>query len=252
MRDDSMSLSPDLEEKRRTISSIINTIKHPLPAENMPSSQNPPRAAAPSQRSEPPRSLEKNTRATLHPQDPRRTVLPPIIVQGQSKVQTKTGNSSVRSPGPSCRRHASPISSWATTGDHTAPHDEPPTPPSSRNGSPQHRHRPSVHFSARHPLVLHHKGEGSASASACAPCMSCPSSSLSSPHEEVYLAWDRRPSDPTSWESSRSTEKNRPGRGRERCTPLSALPDKPQGRAESYRFFQGRNPGVTKDELRKG
>ncbi|KAG6122772.1 hypothetical protein E4U13_001308 [Claviceps humidiphila] len=222
----------------------------------MPSSQKPPRAAAPSQRSEPPRSLEKNTRATLHPQDPRRTFLPPIVVQGQSKAQTKTGNSSVRSPGPSSRRHASPVSSWATTGDCTTPHDEPPTPPSSRNGSPQHQHRPSVHFSARHPLVLHHKGEGSASASAsasaCAPCVSCPSSSLSSPHEEVCFAWDRRPSDPTSREGSRFTEKNRPGRGRERCTPLSALPDKPQGRAESYRFFQGRNPGVTKDELRKG
>ncbi|KAG6143121.1 hypothetical protein E4U28_002467 [Claviceps purpurea] len=228
----------------------------------MPSSQQPPRAAAPSQRSEPPRSLEKNTRATLHPQDPRRTVLPPIVVQGQANSRTKTGNSSVRSPGPSSRRRPSSpvraVPSWATTGDRTMLHDEPPTPPSSRNGSPQHRHRPSVHFSARHPLVLHHKGEGSASASAsasaCAPCVSCPSSSLSlsSPHEEVYLAWDRRPSDAMSRESIRFTEKNRPGHDRERCTPLSALPNKPQGRAESYRFFQGRSPGVTKDELRKG
>ncbi|KAG6025012.1 hypothetical protein E4U19_003416 [Claviceps sp. Clav32 group G5] len=223
----------------------------------MPSSQKPPRAAAPSQRSEPPRSLEKNTRATLHPQDPRRTVLPPILVQGQStKAQTKTGNSSIRSPGPSSRRRPSSlVSSWATTGDRTMAHDEPPTPPSSRNGSPQHRHRPSVHFSARHPLVLHHKGEASASASAsaCAPYVSCPSSSSSSsPHEEVFLAWDRRPSDAMSREGMRFAEKNRPGHGRERCMPLSALPDKPQGRAESYRFFQGRSPGVTKDELRKG
>ncbi|KAG5948533.1 hypothetical protein E4U60_001681 [Claviceps pazoutovae] len=220
----------------------------------MPSSQKPPRAAAPSQRSEPPRSLEKNTRATLHPQDPRRTVLPPIVVQGQSKAQTKTGNSSVRSPGPSSRRHSLPVSSWATTGDRTILHDEPFTPPSSRNGSPQHQHRPSVHFSARHPLVLHHKREGSASASAsaCAPCVSCPSSSLSSPHEEVYLAWDRRSSDPMSREGSRFTEKHRPGHGRDKCTLLSALPDKPQGRAESYRFFQGRNTGVRKDEWRKG
>ncbi|KAG5973134.1 hypothetical protein E4U58_005667 [Claviceps cyperi] len=222
----------------------------------MPSSQKETPAAAPSQRTEPPRSLEKNTRATLHPQDPRCTVSPPIVVQGQSKAKTKTGNSSVRSPGPSSRRHSSPVSSWASTRDRTTPRDEPPTPPSSRNGSPQHRHRPSVHFSARHPLVLHHKGEGSASASAsasaCAPCVSCPSSSLSSPHEEVYLAWDRRPSDPMSREGLRFTENNRPGHRRERCTPLSGLPDHPQGRAESYRFFQGRNPGVTKDELRKG
>ncbi|KAG5946213.1 hypothetical protein E4U59_004268 [Claviceps monticola] len=204
----------------------------------MPSLQKPPRAAAPSQRSKPLRSLEKNTRATLHPQDPRRTVLPPIVVQGQSKAQTKPGKSSVRSP--------VPVSSWATTGDRTMLHDEPPTPPSSRNGSPQHRHRPSVHFSARHPLVLHHKGESSASASAsaCAPCVSCPSSSLSSPHEEIYLAWDRRSSDPMSREDSSFTEKNRPCHGREKCTLLSALSDKPQGRAESYRFFQGRNPGV--------
>lgn len=91
---------------------------------------------------------------------------PPIIVQKRFQATVEeydSDTSSAVSPADKC-------SSPSRTSTASRACSETHTPPSSRGCSPRHGHKPSVHFSTRHPVVLHHRTGSPSSSSREGSC----------------------------------------------------------------------------------
>ncbi|KAG5983701.1 hypothetical protein E4U55_007450 [Claviceps digitariae] len=153
----------------------------------------------PCPRFQPPRPTDEHIPATTAAAAATtHTGLRPVVVQKQLKFQATveeydSDSSSAGSAVPDrCSSPSAPApstSAGAETGADAgtgrrgmaACNDNLPiTPPSSRDCSPRRRHRPSVHFSTRHPVVLHHRTDSSSSSASSSSSSSSSSPSSSS------------------------------------------------------------------------